>query len=59
MRCWMIVFILEAIQCAFSILLRIGIIRSTYAHVPVAKVVGAATWPPQSPPWGTPRSRGH
>lgn len=42
----------------FSILLRIGIIRSTYAHVPVAKVVGAATWSPHSPPWGAPRSRG-
>ena len=56
--CCVILFILEVIHCAFSILLRIGNIRSTYAHVTIAKVVGAATTLPQSPPWGTPRSRG-
>lgn len=49
---WIILCILEAVQCSFSILLRIGIIRSTYAHVPIAKVVGAATRSPHSPPMG-------
>lgn len=41
----------------FSIPLRIGIIRSTCAHVAVAKVFGAATWSPHTPhrpPWGGP-----
>ena len=51
-------YILEEIPLRFSILLRTSIIRSTCAHVTVAKVVGAATWPPHGPPWGAPRSRG-
>lgn len=47
-------YIFEAIQWCFSILMRTSSIRSTCAHVTVAKVAGAATWPPHGPPWGVP-----